>query len=209
MAIKIVLADDHPIVHDGIASARNSNIRITTQVIHVSSLLPTLKSDRADVLVTEVRLQGQDVLKELEAYKDAEPELRVVVYSGWDDPTHIARAASIGCNEFVRKSEPLEKLFRTIRWVAKGAKPPDGSLIAATQSSLRRPKLAGDQDVPLTNREIQVLRHISLGLSNREIGKSLGISVETVKDHVQNILRKLVVNDRTQAAVWAVKRNLI
>ncbi len=67
----------------------------------------------------------------------------------------------------------------------------------------------GDEDSPLTNRETQVLRHVSMGLSNREVGKSLGISVETVKEHVQNILRKLDVNDRTQAAVWALKQGLI
>ena len=66
-----------------------------------------------------------------------------------------------------------------------------------------------ENDSPLTNRETQVLRHVSMGLSNREVGKSLGISVETVKEHVQNILRKLDVNDRTQAAVWAVKKALI
>ena len=64
-------------------------------------------------------------------------------------------------------------------------------------------------DFPLTNRELQVLRHIALGLSNREIGTSLEISVETVKEHVQNILRKINAVDRTQAAVWAVKRKLI
>ena len=67
----------------------------------------------------------------------------------------------------------------------------------------------GNSLVDLTNREMQVLRHVSMGLSNREVGKSLGISVETVKEHVQNILRKLNVNDRTQAAVWAVKHELI
>ncbi|MCH7520475.1 MAG: response regulator transcription factor [Candidatus Marinimicrobia bacterium] len=64
----------------------------------------------------------------------------------------------------------------------------------------------GDEDVPLTNRETQVLRHVALGLSNKEIGRSLGISIETVKEHVQNILRKIGVSDRTQAAVWAVRR---
>jgi DNA-binding NarL/FixJ family response regulator len=66
-----------------------------------------------------------------------------------------------------------------------------------------------DDDIPLTNRELQVLRHVALGLSNREIGRSLGISIETVKEHVQNILRKLDVTDRTQAAVWAVKKGLV
>ena len=66
-----------------------------------------------------------------------------------------------------------------------------------------------DDDVPLTQRETQVLRHVALGLSNREIGRSLEISVETVKEHVQNILRKIAVSDRTQAAVWAVRKGLV
>ena len=67
----------------------------------------------------------------------------------------------------------------------------------------------GNDGIPLTNRELQVLRHVALGLSNREIGSSLGISIETVKEHVQNILRKLDVSDRTQAAVWAVRRSVV
>ena len=66
-----------------------------------------------------------------------------------------------------------------------------------------------DDDVPLTQRETQVLRHVALGLSNKEIGRSLEISVETVKEHVQNILRKLEAGDRTEAAVWAVKKGLV
>ena len=61
----------------------------------------------------------------------------------------------------------------------------------------------------MNRRETQVLRHVALGLSNKEIGQSLGISIETVKEHVQNILRKISVNDRTQAAVWAVRRGLV
>ena len=66
-----------------------------------------------------------------------------------------------------------------------------------------------EDDVPLTKREYQVLRHLAYGLSNREIGRSLSISIETVKEHVQNILRKLDAADRTEAAVWAVKRGLV
>jgi DNA-binding NarL/FixJ family response regulator len=73
----------------------------------------------------------------------------------------------------------------------------------------RRRERVDSKDIPLTNRELQVLRHIALGLSNKEIGTSLSISVETVKEHVQNILRKLDSADRTAAAVWAVKSGLI
>ena len=74
---------------------------------------------------------------------------------------------------------------------------------------MRREVPAGQQRVPLTARETQVLRHLALGLSNKEIGRSLAISIETVKEHVQNILRKVSVADRTQAAVWAIKTGLI
>jgi DNA-binding NarL/FixJ family response regulator len=66
-----------------------------------------------------------------------------------------------------------------------------------------------DSDIPLTQRELQVLRHLALGLSNKEIAQSLNISVETVKEHVQNVLRKIAVTDRTQAAVWAVRKGLV
>jgi DNA-binding NarL/FixJ family response regulator len=66
-----------------------------------------------------------------------------------------------------------------------------------------------DEDVPLTPRETQVLRHVALGLSNKDIGNSLQISVETVKEHVQNIFRKLALNDRTKVAVWAIRKGLV
>ena len=84
---------------------------------------------------------------------------------------------------------------------------PADSLLKTTRSRVHRRKTpaSGNQDIPLTNREFQVLSHIAVGMSNREIGKSLSISVETVKEHVQNVLKKLQVNDRTQAAVRAIR----
>lgn len=210
MSIKILLADEHPVVYEGITKANGSNsVHVTRQVSRVEELIEAFDSEKPDVLVTEVRLDGQDVLKAVEELKKRSPELRVVVYSGWKNPTYVARASSIGCDNFVLKSEPMSQLFRSIELAAKGEAAPEDSLMSIIQSKMRRPRQSYDHDVPLTNREMQVLRHVSMGLSNREIGKSLGISVETVKEHVQNILRKLDVNDRTQAAVWAVKRGLV
>ena len=72
----------------------------------------------------------------------------------------------------------------------------------------KRPDPKAD-DVPLTKREYQVVRNLALGLSNREIAKSFGISIETIKEHVQNVLRKLDMADRTMVAVWAVKKGLV
>ena len=209
MPINVVLADDHPVVFEGISKSCGPEFQINGPLKDVSEITQLIDDTPPDVLVAEIRLNGQDVLKTIEAIRERNEGLKIVVYSAWDNPTYIARAAAIGVKDFVLKTSPVHKLFRAIQSVHLGEEPPVDSLIVTTQSKMRRPRQNHDFDVPLTNREMQVLRHISMGLSNREIGKSLGISVETVKEHVQNILRKLNVNDRTQAAVWAVKRGVV
>ena len=209
MPINVVLADEHPVVYEGISKTCGSDIKITGPIKNVSELVEAIDANPPDVLVTEIRLNGQDVLKAIEAIRSRNENLKVVINSAWDNPTYVARASSIGVIDFVLKSHPISKLLNAVEMAHLGQAPADDSLIATTQSKMRRPRQTHDFDVPLTNREMQVLRHIAMGLSNREIGKSLGISVETVKEHVQNILRKLNVNDRTQAAVWAVKRGLV
>ena len=100
-------------------------------------------------------------------------------------------------------------MIATIHAVHEGRAPTQGSLFARIHDLMTKQSPETDGRLPLTAREAQVLRHIALGLSNREIGLSLGISVETVKEHVQNILRKIDATDRTQAAVWAVRNQLV
>ena len=102
-------------------------------------------------------------------------------------------------------------LIAAIRRAAAGEAPPVGSLLQKTREAMEGSAMEESNPVnlPLTNREMQVLRHIALGLSNREISQSLTISVETVKEHVQNILRKISASDRTDAAVRAVKLGLV
>ena len=107
------------------------------------------------------------------------------------------------------KTSSTDELLDAIKNAVVGGAPPESSLLVKMRGKMRRSHAHRDPNIPLTNREMQVLQHVSMGLSNREVGKSLGISVETVKEHVQNILRKLDVNDRTQAAVWAVKQGLV
>ena len=206
MSIRVVLADDHPVVFEGLCKNCGDNLSIQKQIRDLDDLESAIDPN-INVLVTEVRVNGQDALKTVEKTKEYRPDLKIVVYSGSTNPVFVARASSIGCDDFVLKSEPVERLFQSIELVCRGVVPPD-SLLTDTRNKMRRPRRAQENDIPLTNREVQVLRHVAMGLSNREIGKSLGISVETVKEHVQNILRKLDVNDRTQAAVWAVKRGL-
>jgi DNA-binding NarL/FixJ family response regulator len=128
--------------------------------------------------------------------------------STYDNPTYIARSVALGASDYVLKGSSRTQLLSAIRRAATGESPSSDSVLHRVKRAMERRDEPID-DVPLTNRETQVLRHVALGLSNREIGQSLGISVETVKEHVQNVLRKIQVTDRTQAAVWAVRKGLV
>ncbi len=132
-------------------------------------------------------------------------DTRVVLLSTYDYQSYAARAVALGVSEYLLKGAGRDEIIRAIHAAAAGEPPKVEDL----KVFLAR----GDQGVNYAtgvwHHPTQVLRHIALGLSNREIANSLDISVETVKEHVQNILRKLNVNDRTQAAVWAVRKGLV
>lgn len=209
MPVKVFLAEDHPITREGILKvAHNAGMEVVGYADSPKKIVEAISVFRPVVLVTEVRLDGHDALKSLEQLKLESRECSVVVFSSYSNPTNIARASALGCHDFILKTSPVEALITAIQNAAIGKPTPESSLLVRTKTRMRKTSKL-DNDSPLTNRETQVLRHVSMGLSNREVGKSLGISVETVKEHVQNILRKLDVNDRTQAAVWALKSGLI
>jgi len=208
MTPKILLADDHPIVGLSLCTlAKEAQMHVVEQIRNSSQIVPSIENHRPQILITEVRLGRQDALKSLEKI-DPELNLKVIVFTSHSNPTNIARASALGCFEFIQKTSPIENLLTALRGASAGEATPPTSLLATTKT--RRKRIgSGPAESPLTKRESQVLQHVAMGLSNREIGKSLGISVETVKEHVQNILRKLDVNDRTQAAVWALKNGMI
>jgi DNA-binding NarL/FixJ family response regulator len=208
MKSKILLADDHPIIGLSLVNLANeSGMDVVDQIRSPSQIVPSIEVHQPQILITEVRLGGQDALKSLEKI-EPESNLKVIVFTSHSNPTNIARASALGCFEFIQKTSPIEKLVTALLSAAAGQPTPPTSLLATTKTRMKRIG-SGPAESPLTKRESQVLQHVAMGLSNREIGKSLGISVETVKEHVQNILRKLDVNDRTQAAVWALKNGMI
>ncbi len=121
----------------------------------------------------------------------------------------MARAVALGAAGYLTKDVSREKLMDTLRAASTGGSAFTRDELRRVSGALATPRLATDIDVPLTQRESEVLRQMSLGLTNKEIAKALDISYETVKEHVQHILRKIGVTDRTQAAVWAVRKGLV
>lgn len=211
MTIKLLVADDHEVVRSGIKTLlAESDVEIVGLASSVEQTVTATESQKPDVVLLDVRLGTEDGLTALESIRAAQPEVAVVMMSTYDNPTYVARAIALGANDYILKDSSRIDVLEAIHRAATKEQPTENSILRRVQATMEKRKDRSDsKDVPLTNRELQVLRHIALGLSNREIGHSLSISVETVKEHVQNILRKLDSADRTAAAVWAVKSGLI
>jgi DNA-binding NarL/FixJ family response regulator len=205
-----LVCDDHEVIRTGLTSLlAGTDIQIVGEAATGKDALRLAMKDKPDVILLDIRMPDGDGLYTLEKLRAKAPECKVVMLSTYDNPTYVARSVALGAADYVLKAAPREALVGAITAAAAGESPSRHGELKKIAATMRIRQTVDDDDVPLTQRETQVLRHLALGLSNKEIGKSLEISVETVKEHVQNILRKIVVSDRTQAAVWAVRKGLV
>ena len=210
MSISLVVADDHELVRTGLATLlQGSDIEIVGEAANGEDAVSETIKHSPDVVLMDIRMVESDGLTALERIRKESPGTPVIMLSTYDNPTYVARSVALGAYDYVLKGSSRQELISVIERAAHGQTPAPDSLLQRVKEAMERRHEPAKEDIPLTNREVQVLRHVALGLSNREIGRSLEISVETVKEHVQNILRKIKVSDRTQAAVWAVRKGLV
>lgn len=210
MTIRVLLADEHPVVRAGLAAMlEGSDVKVIAEAATGNQAIEQAVKHHPDVVLLEVRLPETDGLEALERIVERSPRTKVVIFTGSDMQTYVARSVALGAAGYLLKTAGREDLLSAIHRAHTGLPPDPDSLMGRVKNTMIRRRPTYDEDIPLTNREVQVLRHVAMGLSNREIGASLDISIETVKEHVQNILRKLEASDRTEAAVWAVRKGLV
>jgi DNA-binding NarL/FixJ family response regulator len=210
MSVKVLVADDHEVVRTGLASLLSgSDVKIVAEAANGAEAVKLAMKHKPDVALLDIRMPGTDGLEALDKIHRQLPNTRVVMLSTYDNPTYVARAVALGASDYVLKGASRQELISTITAAAAGKSPSNKGELSRVAGAMSKNPAPSKEDIPLTNRETQVLRHVALGLSNKEIGRSLSISIETVKEHVQNILRKIAVTDRTQAAVWAVRKGLV
>ena len=210
MSVRLLIADDHEVVRVGLANLlARTDIEIVAQAANGKQCLKLAEKHKPDVVLLDVRMPDGDGLETLEKLRQKLPKSKVVMLSTFDNPTYIARAVALGASDYVLKGSPRKVLIDAIKAAAAGGAPSRLGELRRMAETMNSREVVADDQVRLTPRETQVLRHLALGLSNKEVGRSLEISVETVKEHVQNVMRKLAVKDRTQAAVWAVRRGLV
>lgn len=218
--ITIVVVDDHPIFRQGVVDALSleKDLRVTGQAASGSEGLELILKLAPQVAIVDVNLpnfNGQQITRQL---KDAKSPTRVVLLTAYDDTTQLVHAMAAGAAAYcVKDIDPL-KLVGIVRTICKGDYWVSGTVLDQAgvdrwlneqtqgQGTYNDP---GAHNNSLSSREMEVLECVTRGLSNKEIAMALDISHQTVKNHVTAILRKLNVEDRTQAAVYALRQGWV
>jgi len=207
--MRILCADNSEVSRIGISKVLNqSGFAVGKEVDNYASLRKELEQTEHDLLISELRFEDAEFLDIVDEVRTARPSMMILIYTFHINPTYVARAAAHKLYDFVLKSSEVDRLVRSVASAHNGAAPQESLLLKASKFLKQSPKTGVSSADTLTKRELQILSHLSLGLSNREISSILDISLETVKEHVQNILRKLKSSDRTEAAVWALRNGI-
>ena len=210
MTIRAVLIDDHRLVRVGLkALLADSDIKIIAEGTTGQDAIQLYEKHKPDVLILDVRLPDTDGLRVLNTIRTEHPESVVVMISAYDNPSFVARAVALEASAFLSKSADRAQIIDTITKAVAGENAWSRNELRRITGALTAPRVSSDVEIPLTHREHEVLKQMVGGLTNKEIASELDISYETVKEHVQHILRKVGVTDRTQAAVWAVRKGLV
>ena len=208
--IRLMVIDDHEIVRSGmVRMIRGTDIQLIAESNSGENILEGIAQYHPDVILLDVRMENGDGLTALGRAKVEYPKIPVLMLSTFDNPTYIARAVALGASGYLSKSLDRDQIIEAIRGAYRGGNSWTREALRRVAGALATPRIAADVDVPLTHRESEVLEQLAEGLTNKEIALALGISYETVKEHVQHILRKIGVSDRTQAAVWAVRQGIV
>jgi DNA-binding NarL/FixJ family response regulator len=213
--IRLVVADDHPLVRDGLGRIlTGTGLVIVGEAATGSQAVEVVRKIDPDVVLLDIRMPDMDGLAALREIKRENPEIPVIMLTAYDEPAWLVQAIAYGAAGYLLKTMARDDLVASIKAVISG----DGLMDPARLSSIVQrlgtetveptSALVGDVDA-LTAREKEVLALVTEGLTNQQIAEVLGVAASTIKSHVQNVILKLGASDRTQAAVMAVKAKMV
>jgi NarL family two-component system response regulator LiaR len=207
--ISVLIVDDHPVVRQGLRTflSTQDDLEIVGEAADGEEAVARIKDSVPDVVLMDLVLPGIDGIEATRQAREVSPSTKVIVLTSFADDEKVFPAIKAGAAGYLLKDVEPPQLAEAIRSVQRG----EALLHPTVAAKLMQEVSAGERRAPggdLTDRELEVLRLIARGMSNREIAGELTVSEKTVKTHVSNILAKLHLADRTQAALYAVRRGL-
>lgn len=220
-AIRIVIVDDHPVYREGLRSMLESEagIQVEGEVSDGLQAIDLAKDLRPHVMLLDINIPSMNGLQVAREMRSAVPDTAVILMTGYHDEEQLIHALRAGASAYFDKQVTPKRLLSAIRHVHSGFTVIGDDALSEQEAQvwleaqLEERAVAGipeeEQFSPLSPREMEILQHAARGQSNKEIARALGISQQTVKNHISSILRKLPARDRTEAAVYALRHGWI
>ena len=209
--IKLLIADDHPVVREGLISmiSREPDFKVVAEASNGLEAVNKAAQFKPDVILMDLRMPELDGVEAIRQIAEADPDAKFIILTTFSDDEYIFKGIEVGARAYLLKDAPREELFKAIRAVYQGE-----SLIqpvVASKVLSRFAEMSRQSQSPevLTERELEVLTLIAKGSANKEIAAELHISNSTVKTHIASIFQKLGTNDRTEAVTIALKKGII
>ena len=210
-AIKILIADDHPVVREGLIAmlSREGDFKVIGEAKDGAEAVNRVRELSPDVVLMDLRMPEMDGVEAMRQIRAVNPDVKFIILTTYSDDDYIFSGIEAGARAYLLKDAPREELFKAIRAVHRGEsliQPVVASKLLDRFSQLSRRTPSGEE---LSQRELEVLCLMAKGSANKEISAELKIAQSTVKTHITNIFQKLGVNDRTEAVTQAIKKGII
>lgn len=211
MSIRVMLTDDHSLMREGIRQLLefDGSITVVSEANDGEECIEKLLDTKPDVLLLDINMPKKNGIEVLQEIKDKNIDVKVLILTVHNQVEYLLKAVDIGVDGYILKDSESSELKRAINALVNGESYVQPNLIPALNSRLVSRDVDVEKINSLTKRELEVLIQVANGMFNKEIANSLDISERTVKNHISNIFKKIDVSDRTQAAVFAIKNDLI
>lgn len=211
MSIKVMIADDHVLMREGVKQLLeyDGSIKVISEAADGVECLKILETVIPDILLLDINMPNKNGIEVLEDIKNKNIDIKILILTVHNEIEYLLRAVDIGVDGYILKDSESAELKKAINYIYNGENYIQPSLIPVLNSRLVNRNLDKEKIDSLTKRELEVLIQVAYGMFNKEIANILDISERTVKNHISNIFKKIDVNDRTQAAIFAIKNNLV
>lgn len=211
MSIRILLADDHSMVREGLIQLLEleQDLEVVGEASNGEEALQLIEKKKPDILLLDINMPIMNGIELLKKLKKDKIKIKVLILTIHNEVEYLLKAVEIGCDGYVLKDSNSSLLKRAIYAIHRGENYIQPTLIPVLNAGIMNKTVSNTRLNELTKREIEVLKLLAEGLFNKEIAYKLDISERTVKNHVSNIFKKINVADRTQAAVFAIKNELV